>query len=248
MSQDGGNTRSTRQNPSLQTPSNEPERQLRQRQRGHESNETPAPEATSSTPLPGQPVEDQDDASPTRNPSGNTPSTSPSLQPRQLHLVTPRNGQGVQNAPSASTAPTEELDVTRALTRHTTFHTASQSVGPDVRGILQQASIDIGQLTNSELDTLPTAFETLIQTPPDTATSPHSQGQNLTSQSTRDTQQTYGPPPSLPVRHTPTDTPPQSQGASNYGTPKSDLQPAEKMAAVLEKLIADTASLAGQIE
>ena len=228
MSQNEGNSRSTRQNPSLQTPSNEPERVLRQRQRDQPSNETRTQEATSSTPLPGQPDEDTGDATLTQPPSGTQSDTPPSLQPRQLRLVTPRNNAGVQNAPPSSTDPTEELDVTQALTRHTTFHTASQSVGPDFQNLMQAVSADIQRLTASDQDSLPAAFESLLQTPPQSSTPSGQLAQQSNNQSPPREQRTYEPPPPLPVRQTPTDQSPQSNGASRYNTPLADLGPEKK--------------------
>ena len=243
MSQNAGNSRSTRQNPSLQTPSNEPERALRQRQRAQQSPETRTQEATSSTPLPGQPAEDNGNATSTQRPSSNQSPTPPSLQPRQLRLVTPRNRPGVQNAPSASTDPTEELDVTQALTRHTTFHTASQAVGNEVQDLLQQVSVDLRRLPASDLESLPTAFETLIQTPPESSAPAAVSAPQSRNQSPPREQRVFEPPPPLPVRQSPTGQSQQSNGASQYGTPQSDLHPEKKMAAVLDRLITDTVTI-----
>ena len=93
MSQEGGNSRSTRLHPSLQSPIEEPERAMH-RQRAQAPNEQAAAEATSSTPLPEQTNPDTGAASlpslPSRHTDNRTSST-PSLQPRQLRLVTPRS-------------------------------------------------------------------------------------------------------------------------------------------------------------
>jgi len=217
------------------------------RQRAQAPNEQAAAEATSSTPLPEQTNPDTGAASlpslPSRHTDNRTSST-PSSQPRQLRLVTPRTAAGVQNAPSASTDHTEELDVTRALTRHTTFHTATHSVDHNVRDLLNQVSQDVQRLSNSDLDSLPAAFESLLQTPPGQQTSqPTTEPEKSTQPSSNGTQVFETPPP-LPVRHTPSSQTPESQDGSNYATPKEEAIPTAKLAAILDKLIEQTSAIA----
>ena len=102
------------------------------------------------------------------------------------------------------------------------------------------------RLSASDLESLPAAFESLLQTPLETSTPSAQAAQKSGSQSPPREQRTYEPPPPLPVRLSPGSQSIQTNGESQYGTPTSDLQPEKKLAAVLDRLIAETVSIAEQ--